>query len=1128
MATTLQSPGVSVSIIDESFYTPAGPGTTPLIFVASAANKSNASGTGTALGTLPGNAGTVYTITSQRDLTDTFGTPLFYTDQQGNPINGGELNEYGLQAAYSLLGVSSQCYVVRANIDLGQLTAQASAPAGAPADQAYWFDTSNTEWGIFEWNATLGTFTNKKPLVIDSTNYLNLTVNSDGETPKPSLGAKGSYLVVADTLDTNAYYYKNRDGNWVQVGSSGETAFASNANNPTFVATTWQTSWPAVSGTTTTPHFDSAPGAITINGHTITVTTATTAASFCQSINSSIHTAGIGAKVNPLGNIELYCDLYPGQIVLAGSSVTLTAAGFPAAGGTFTGPQITIAPHTQYPNYTTAPNGSVYLKTTSPNSGAKYIVKQYNAGTTQFSQIPAPIYGSKEQALYSIDATGGGLNIPVGTLFVESNFDHGDGYASTATMRPILGEFSIQVRAAVSPTTISSKPLSAPVPLVNGQTMYIKESLADQLNMTSGALVTIQTPASGDTWAGAFVTAVNASGLTNVLATHNSDDTVTITHALGGEIKFLDNYDILGKLGFTAYNMSNPSAAYTANFYPCGMNEADGYNYRASNWAPLMYVASVTEPVTPPADGTLWYDSITDQVDIMYNNGTQWVGYRTAFPATDPNGPIVSSTMPTKQSDGVTSLKDGDIWIDRSDIETYGQVIYVYNGNTLKWVLQDPTDHTSPTGWVFADARWSTNGYTTQQATIQTLLLSNFLDPDAPDPGGYPRGTRLWNLRRSGFNVKRYEANYINIYANNGVNPRYIEPMDGSNDTTAYSTARWVTVSPNTPTGVGSFGRHAQRGFVVASLKSLIDTNAAVRDTDGLVFNLMACPGYPEAVQNMIALNTDRAQTAFVIGDTPFRLQPTGTALKAWGLNSNGAFDNGDTGAVSYDDYMAFFYPSGYTNDNTGNYIVVPPSHMMLRTFINSDAVSYPWFAPAGLRRGHVDNATSVGWIDGQTGEFNTTALPQSIRDVMASTKVNPIATLTGSGIVNFGNYTRATAASSLDRINVARLVAYLRRQLGILVRPYLFEPNDQITRSEVKNAVDSFLLELVGQRALYDFLVVCDTSNNTPSRIDRSELWVDIAIEPVKAVEFIYIPVRLLNTGAIAAGNLGDMSTGG
>jgi phage tail sheath protein FI len=145
----------------------------------------------------------------------------------------------------------------------------------------------------------------------------------------------------------------------------------------------------------------------------------------------------------------------------------------------------------------------------------------------------------------------------------------------------------------------------------------------------------------------------------------------------------------------------------------------------------------------------------------------------------------------------------------------------------------------------------------------------------------------------------------------------------------------------------------------------------------------------------------------------------------------------------------------------------------------------------------------------------------------LQTVRINPIATLNGSGILNFGNYSRSNSTSALDRINVSRLVAYTRRQLDLIVRPYLFEPNDQLTRNEVKNAVESFLLELVGQRALYDFIVVCDTSNNTTARIDRSELWVDIAIEPVKAVEFIYIPVRLLNTGAIKSGNFGQVSKG-
>jgi phage tail sheath protein FI len=333
-----------------------------------------------------------------------------------------------------------------------------------------------------------------------------------------------------------------------------------------------------------------------------------------------------------------------------------------------------------------------------------------------------------------------------------------------------------------------------------------------------------------------------------------------------------------------------------------------------------------------------------------------------------------------------------------------------------------------------------------------------------------------------------------------------------------YETDRWVSQYPVAADGGPQFGRHAQRAQVVNAFKETLDSNTAIRDTDTLTFNLLATPGYPEAIQNMIAFNTDRGLTAFVVGDTPFRLQPSGTALSEWGNNTNGALDNNDVGAVSFDEYMAMYYPSGFTNDNTGNNIVVPPSHMMLRTIINSDAKSFPWFAPAGTRRGGVDNATSVGYITDE-GEFRSVALHQSLRDVLDDVKINPIATLTGVGILAYGQRTRARNASALDRINVSRLVCFLRRQLDIMARPFLFEPNDVQTRREIKAAAESIMLELVGQRALYDFIVVCDETNNTPARIDRNELYVDIAIEPVKAVEYIYIPLRLKNTGDIAAG---------
>ena len=122
-------------------------------------------------------------------------------------------------------------------------------------------------------------------------------------------------------------------------------------------------------------------------------------------------------------------------------------------------------------------------------------------------------------------------------------------------------------------------------------------------------------------------------------------------------------------------------------------------------------------------------------------------------------------------------------------------------------------------------------------------------------------------------------------------------------------------------------------------------------------------------------------------------------------------------------------------------------------------------------------------------------------------------------GITNFGNKTESAIFSALDRINVARLVAFIRGRLQQIAKTFLFEPNDQITRNEFANAVDGLMIDLVAKRGVYDYLVICDESNNTPARIDRNELYMDIALEPVKAVEFIYIPVRILNTGEISGG---------
>ena len=238
----LTSPGVQVSVIDESFYTPAEPGTVPMVFVASASNKQNAAGTGTAQGTLKANAGKPFLLTSQRDLADTFGDPIFKTDTNNNPIHAGELNEYGLQAAYSLLGVSNRAYVVRADIDLGELEPTADAPAANPLAGTYWFDTDGSNYGIQQWNSnainTTGgqTFTTKVPTVIYKQNEV-VDYDAGNYTPLSSIGAIGDYVIVAVTT-MNKLWYKNASGTWVEVGSNA-----------------WTKSWATVKGSKANPSF---------------------------------------------------------------------------------------------------------------------------------------------------------------------------------------------------------------------------------------------------------------------------------------------------------------------------------------------------------------------------------------------------------------------------------------------------------------------------------------------------------------------------------------------------------------------------------------------------------------------------------------------------------------------------------------------------------------------------------------------------------------------------------------------------------------------------------------------------------------------------------------------------------
>jgi hypothetical protein len=1089
----LISPGVEVTVIDESQYIPSAVNTVPYFLIATAQNKVSANGATVAAGTLAVNANKTYLITSQRDLATTFGVPFFYQTTNGTPINGYELNEYGLLAAYSTLGVTNRAFVQRVDVDLAELTASLTRPTGSPNNDTYWLDTSTSLWGIQEWNQLTNQFTVKTPIVITNTADV-VDFENDIFTPLSTVGSIGDYAVSAVSTE-NPGYYKNSVNQWVLIGSDA-----------------WKTSWPTITGTGT-PTSLTIGSTFRINDSLITVGATNTVAGLAAVINTAaiagVSAAVISGKLAILANSTATNDgsTADGGIVTidigtesVSSQALLTALGIST--GEFYAPSYFPSYSYQVPRWRTTdtgprPTGSIWNNVSPANNGLALRVRKYNTALDSFVSQACPAYANDSDAIFALDSTNGGRNIPTGTTYVQWNSAAGGSTDETFA-------FTIYERIAIGATVITGS-TNTPGPFASNSTFNISAS-------EPGSSVLVQAVATvAGTTPAAFISAVSAANIPSVSASVNSAGAIVFTHSAGGVIELsTPTNNVLSLAGFT----TSTDGVRSSNTVSGGLI--------LSNWrtAPdFTYTASSTEPDQDPATGRLWYYSTVSDADIMIQNNGAWVGYQNVandvrgFNLGDTNatGPIIAATAPTAQTDIAESpLEYGDLWIDSSDLENY-PALYRWEPVTGvdQWVPIDTTDQVTENGILFTDARWAPNGTTDPVAdpfpTIQSLLTSNYLDLDAPSPDLYPQGMLLFNTRRSGYNIKSFQNNYFNAASY----PDDILPSVKST---------WLTASGNKPNGAMWSGRQAQRQMVVEAMRAGLDTSASAREEQAQ-YSLIATPAYPELIPNMIALSNERNNTLFVIGDTPMRLAANGTDVTTWATNNGGlGLETGD-GLVAASQYMGTFYPSCQTTDLGGQLVVQPPSHMMMRTIIRSDSVSYPWLAPAGTRRGVVDNATAIGYIDSATGEFQQINVGQGLRDVLYENDINPITFIPGVGITNFGNKTTTSITSALDRINVSRLVAFLRGRLEEIGKLYLFEPNDEITRNEITNTVNSLMIDLIAKRAIYDYLVVCDLSNNTPGRIDRNELWVDVAIEPVKAIEFIYIPLRIQNTGEISGG---------
>lgn len=209
-------------------------------------------------------------------------------------------------------------------------------------------------------------------------------------------------------------------------------------------------------------------------------------------------------------------------------------------------------------------------------------------------------------------------------------------------------------------------------------------------------------------------------------------------------------------------------------------------------------------------------------------------------------------------------------------------------------------------------------------------------------------------------------------------------------------------------------------------------------------------------------------------------------------------------GSLTTSSYAVFDSGYKYMYDRFANtFRYVPLNGDIAGLCARNDANNFPWFSPAGNSRGAILNAVKLAYNP-----------DKSQRDQLYSNRINPVIQSPGAGIILFGDKTGLGKASAFDRINVRRLFIYLEDAISAAANDQLFEFNDEITRTNFVNIVEPFLRDVQSKRGIFDYVVICDETNNTGAVIDNNEFVADIYIKPARSINFIGLTFVATRTG--------------
>jgi hypothetical protein len=311
--------------------------------------------------------------------------------------------------------------------------------------------------------------------------------------------------------------------------------------------------------------------------------------------------------------------------------------------------------------------------------------------------------------------------------------------------------------------------------------------------------------------------------------------------------------------------------------------------------------------------------------------------------------------------------------------------------------------------------------------------------------------------------------------------------------------------------GSGSYGGSFAGGFAATDRQQLMNESITAANMEGYSVGdyntaLALLTNKDEYQFNVLlvpAVGLDSAAASTVISVVEGRgdsFAPISTGV--YGTTITAATN---TAAGQSSNYSACYYPwIQLYNSNLGKNVWTPATTVMGGVLAFNDQVGAEWFAPAGLNRGGVPSVLRA-----------ERKLSQADRDTLYSANVNPLATFPGEGVVVFGQKTLQRRQTSLDRVNVRRLLIALKGFIGQVGNNLVFEQNTNATRNRFLAQVNPYLESVVQRQGLYAYKVVMDDTNNTPDVIDRNQLVGQIYIQPTKTAEFIILNFNVLPTGA-------------